>query len=246
MLKPVGNDFIKSYRVRNSLKALERVRDAIGEEAYERFRALLHYRLRGEDFDRSPVGVKVALAFSGGSDSTASLKVLRWAGFDVVPVMARLPQMREPVLVRAQLEGAVIVDVPGYLDVIGAQVRKRAPICGRCHSMVMGAVKGYARERGIKIVASGDLLTFGSLSIYPEGDMVNLNFPAFLAMDKREAISLLGRKYSLGFGCPLWKAASREARVLKRFGIQRVMRELNAGAIDGEIAKALILDILKP
>lgn len=245
MIGKVESDFIKSYRVKNALKALERVKNEIGAEAYGRLRALLHYRLTGKEFDRTPIGVQVALAFSGGSDSTATLKILRWAGFDVVPVMAKLPQMKEPIILNAMKQGAVFVEIPQYLDEMMARVRRRAPICGLCHSMVMDAVKEYARREGIKIVASGDLLTFGSLSIYSEGDIVNLNFPAFLAMDKREAISVLGREYTLGFGCPLWKSAAKEARVLKRFGIQRVMRELNAGAIDGRIAKALILDILK-
>ncbi len=35
----------------------------------------------------------MVVAFSAGSDSTATLKILRWAGFDAIPIMAKLPQM---------------------------------------------------------------------------------------------------------------------------------------------------------
>ncbi len=91
MLKPVGEDFVKRYRLEYNLEALKRVRRDIGEIAHTRLRALIEYRLSGKDFDRSPTGAKVAVAFSGGSDSTATLKVLRWAGFDAIPITVKLP-----------------------------------------------------------------------------------------------------------------------------------------------------------
>jgi len=245
MIEKVESNFIKTYRLQQSLEALERVRGEISEETYERLKALIHYRLYGEEFERSKIDEKIALAFSMGSDSTASLLILKWAGFDVVPVMVKLPQMKDVVFFRARSYGAVFVEVPAYMEVINSQIQKRAPICGKCHSIIMDAVKEHAREEGIKIVASGDLLSIGSISIYKEEDLINLNFPAFLALDKREAIKVLGEKYTLGFGCSLWKHAAKSAPILKRFGIQRVLRELRAGAIDEEIAKTLIKDILK-
>lgn len=143
--------------------------------------------------------------------------------------------------------GAVLVDVPGYMDEMEAQIRKKAPICGRCHAMVMRAVEDYAREKGgVKIVASGDLLSSGLISIYQKNDLVTLNLPAFLAMDKGEAIGIIGGKYDLHFGCPpLLRRAAREAPSIKRFGIQRVLRELRARALTPpEMAERLILDIL--
>ncbi|MBO8174298.1 MAG: ATPase [Thermococcus sp.] len=245
MLKVVGEDFVKRYRLQQSLEALERVRGRISEQSYERLKALVEYRLFGKEFDRTPIDEKIVVAFSAGSDSTATVKILRWAGFEVVPVMVKLPQIREPVLLNAESYGAVFVEIPNYMEVMSEQIEKGAPICGKCHSMIMEAVKDYAKRRGIKIVASGDLLSVGSISIYLEGDVVKLNLPAFLAMDKREAISVLGRKYALGFGCSLWESAARKSPILKKFAIQRVLRELRAGAIDEEIARKLIFDILK-
>ncbi len=244
MIGPVGDDFVKRYRLEYNLEALERVREEIGEEAYSRLKALVEYRLHGKGFERSPIDVKIALAFSAGSDSTASLKILRWAGFDVVPVMAKLPQMSESVIEKAKDYGAVLVEVPGYLEAITEQMKKGAPICGRCHSMIMKAVEDYARENEIKIVASGDLLSSGLISIYKKGNLVVLNLPAFLALDKAEIIELIGGKYDFKFGCPFLWETFRKAPSVKRFAIQRVLRELRARAITPEIAEALILDIL--
>ena len=244
MLEPGKDDFIKRYRLEYNLDALERVREEIGDEAYSRLKDLIEYRLTGKDFDRSPTGVKMVLAFSAGSDSTAALKILRWAGFEVVPVTAKLPQMKESVIEKARREGAVFVNVPNYLKVITAQMDKGAPICGKCHSMVMKAVENYARGEGIRILASGDLLSSGLISIYRSGDLVILNLPAFLALDKAEIIELIGGSYDLKFGCSLLREAFRKAPSVRRFAIQRVLRELRARAITPEIAEKLISDIL--
>ena len=244
MIKPIKDDFVKRYRLEYNLEGLERVRREIGEEAYSRLKGLIEYRLTGKDFDRSPLGIKIALAFSAGSDSTASLKILRWAGFDVIPVTAKLPQMNEGVIEKARREGAVFVDVPNYLETITAQMEKGAPICGRCHSMVMKAVEDYARERGMKILASGDLLSSGLISIYERDGLVVLNFPAFLALDKGEIVDIIGENYDLKFGCPLLWETFKRAPSVKRLSIQRVLRETRAKALPPEMAKALIMDIL--
>ena len=245
MIKPVNDDPIKRYRLEYNLEALERVRELIGGKAYSRLRDLLEYRLHGKEFERSPIDVKVVLAFSGGSDSRAALSILTWAGFNVVPVTVKLPQMSEKAVKIAASSGAVFVDVPGYLESMQKQVEKKAPICGRCHSMVMEAVERYAVENGINLLATGDLLSSGLISIYGKGELVTLNLPAFLALDKAEIIDLIGGKYDLTFGCPLLWEAFRAAPGLKRFSVQRVLRELRARALSPEIAEALILDILR-
>jgi predicted PP-loop superfamily ATPase len=244
MLRPVGEDFVKRYRLEYNLEALEMVRDDIGEDAYSRLKDLIEYRLNGRDFDRSPTGVSIAVAFSAGADSTAALKILKWAGFQVVPITAKLPQMRGETLRKAESYGAVFIESPGYLDVITPQIEKGAPICGRCHSLVMNAVERYARRRGIKIVASGDMLSSGLISIYRKDDLIVLNLPAFLALDKVEIIEIIGGGYDLKFGCPLLWELFRRAPSTKRLSIQRVLREARARALTPEIAKSLIVDIL--
>ncbi|WP_297520264.1 ATPase [Thermococcus sp.] len=244
MIRPIGDDFVKRYRLEYNREALEEIRGRIGEKAYSRLQELLEYRLTGGKFDRSPTGVKIALAFSAGSDSTAALKILRWAGFDVVPITARLPQMRQEEIERASREGAVFVDIHGYREEMEGLIEKRAPICGRCHSMVMNVVERKAIELGIGILATGDLLSSGLISVYPKGELVILNLPAFLALDKGEVIETTGGRYDFSFGCRLWKLAARDNPSIKRYGIQRVLRETRARALKPEMAVRLIEDIL--
>ncbi|NJF26128.1 ATPase [Thermococcus sp. Bubb.Bath] len=244
MLRPVEEDFVKRYRLEYNQEALEGVRGYIGEKAYSRLRALIEYRLSGKDLDRSPLEVKIALAFSAGSDSTAALKILRWAGFEVVPVAVRLPQMREDTLKKAEDYGAVFIEIPEYLDVIRPQIEKGAPICGRCHSLVMNAVEEYARRKGIKILASGDLLSSGLISVYQKNGLIVLNLPAFLALDKGEIIEIIGGEYDFEFGCPLLWELFRKAPSTKRLSIQRVLRETRARALTPQMAEELIQDIL--
>jgi len=243
MLKRV-DDFTKTYRLRYNLEALERVCKSLGKETCHRLKALLELRLYGKSPNREELKVRVAVAFSAGADSTATLKILRWAGFDVVPITAKLPQMSGETLRKARFEGAVFVEVPGYLESMEELIEKGAPICGRCHSMVMDAVERKARELGAKILATGDMLSSGLISIYEKNDIVILNLPAFLALDKGEIIKLIGGEYELDFGCPLlWKLFNR-APSTKRLALQRVLREVRARALTPEMGGKLIRDIL--
>jgi len=238
------SDPIKRYRLRRSLEALERVREAIGETAYSRLRELVILRLEGRDFKRTPTGVRVAVAFSAGSDSTATLKIIRWAGFDAVPITAKLPQMGENTLEKVRSEGAVLVEVPGYEEVIRGLIGKGAPICGRCHSMVMEAVERKARKLGVRVLATGDMLSSGLISIYEKDGMVILNFPAFLALDKGEIIEIIGGEYRLSFGCPLLWELFRKAPSTKRLALQRILRETRARVLSPEMAVELMRDVL--
>jgi len=243
MLTPV-NDPVKRYRLRYNLDALERVREAIGESAYSRLRGLILLRLEGSSLKGTQTGVKVAVAFSAGSDSTATLKILRWAGFEVVPITAKLPQMDDETLQKVRSEGAVLVDVPGYEETMRELIEKGAPICGRCHSMVMEAVERKARQLGVRILATGDMLSSGLISIYEKNDLVVLNLPAFLALDKGEIIEIIGGKYELSFGCPLLWELFRRSPSTKRLALQRILRETRARALSPAMAVELMRDVL--
>ena len=243
MLTPI-NDQVKRYRLRYNLEALEGVRKEISEEAYSRLKALVLYRLEERKFERTPLGVRIAVAFSAGSDSTATLKILRWAGFDVVPITAKLPQMSEKTLEKVRSENAILVEVPDYEKAMRDLIEKGAPICGRCHSMVMEAVERKAIEMGAKILATGDMLSSGLISIYKKGELVILNLPAFLALDKGEIIEIIGGKYELSFGCPLLWELFRRAPSTKRLALQRILRETRARALTPEMAVELMRGVL--
>ncbi|CAB50623.1 hypothetical protein [Pyrococcus abyssi] len=239
---PRARGFVEEFRLKASLRALERVKEFIEPKAYERLRDLVECRLTGKEFERDKINVKIAVAYSGGSDSSATVKILRWAGFDVVPITARLPHISKEKL----REETLFVEVPGYLEEMEKLIEKRAPICGRCHSMVMRAVEEKVRELKIRILATGDMLSIGSGSIYEKENLVILNLPAFLSLNKVDLLSILGwEDYEFKYGCPLWREAVKRVPIMKRFAIQRVLRELRTGAINEDIAKKLIFDILR-
>ncbi|WP_457742470.1 ATPase [Thermococcus sp.] len=240
-----ARDPIKRYRLRYNLDALERVRKVIGENTHSRLRELLLFRLgETKSLNTSPVKTKVAVAFSAGSDSTATLKILRWAGFNAVPITVKLPQMEEETLKKARSEGAIFVEISGYLEAMKERISKGAPICGLCHSMVIEAVELKAKGIGAKILATGDMLSSGLISIYKKNDLVILNLPAFLALDKREIIEITGGKYRLSFGCPLLWELFRRAPSTKRLALQRILRETRARALIPEMAIELMRDVL--
>jgi predicted PP-loop superfamily ATPase len=243
MLTP-AKDPTKRYRLLYNLEALERARGTIGESAYSRLKELILLRLEGKELRGDSTGVKIAVAFSAGADSRAALKILRWAGFDTVPITARLPQMDESTVETARSEGALFVEIHEYSQTMEELIEKGAPICGRCHSMVMGAVEEMTRELGVKILATGDMLSSGLISIYEKNGMVILNLPAFLALDKAEIIGIIGGKYDLEFGCPLLWKLFRKAPSTKRLALQRVLRETRAGALGPEMAVELMRDVL--
>ncbi len=237
-------DYIRLYHLKYNSEALALARRHIGEGTYSRLRAMLDYRIRGIRFRPAPTGERVALAFSGGVDSTASLKVLRWAGFEVVPITAMLPQFDEGTLARIRKEKAVEIEVEGYEEAMRRLLENKAPVCGRCHAMAMKAVEDEAKAEGLEILVTGDTLSFGLLSIYRRNDLTVLNLPAFLALSKRELINLSGERYRPVFGCSLLWEAFRRAPGIKKFSIERVLREVRAGVLTPDIATALIEDIL--
>jgi len=90
------------------------------------------------------------------------------------------------------------------------------------------------------------MLSVGSGSIYYKDGIIILNLPAFLALSKPELLDILNwKKYELKFGCPLWREAVKKVPIMKRFAIQRILREVRAGVLPRDMARELIMDVLK-
>lgn len=100
----------------------------------------------------------------------------------------------------------------------------------------------FAEKREYKFIAFGDMLSVGSHSIIKMGEMYRLNIPAMLSLTKEDHIEMVGEEFD-GFGCEFLKNLHKKYPHLKRYSIQRVLRELRCQSISPETAGKLIKDI---
>ena len=151
-----------------------------------------------------------------------------------------------------------------YSELIEESFTGRFHPCGRCSKVIENTVCRYAIENEIPIVIFGDMLATGSQCIteqicdFDETDenvvddvdevleknrIIRLNLPASLAVSKLENKSLT-EHYNLskfkGFGCPLLYEVHRKFPHMKRYSIQRILRETRSGVLEPGEALDLI------
>ena len=151
-----------------------------------------------------------------------------------------------------------------YADLIEESFSGRFHPCGRCSKIIEETVYGYAVKNDIPIVIFGDMLATGSQCITEQicnlnendkkdkGDIDNevdnnkvirLNLPASLSVSKSENKSLTSH-YNLikfkGFGCPLLYEVHKKFPHMKRYSIQRILRETRSGVLEPGEALDLI------
>ena len=110
-------------------------------------------------------------------------------------------------------------------------------------------MKKYAKDNEIPIIIFGDMLATGSQCInLQEDSLYRLNLPASLSVGKQEIKSLI-KNYNLntfkGFGCPLLYEVHRKFPYMKKFSIQRILRETRSGALEPGEALDLIWSFYK-
>jgi len=186
--------------------------------------------------------VTVAVSYSGGSDSTASLYLLKQMGFKVVALTYYPSDIILPKRTRSIIENVVKdLDVPHeYImgdmsDIIQDALEGRYHPCGRCHKNMEDVVIDRAINMGIEAITFGDLLPTGSQTISIKAGMLRINLPALLALKKKDMKYLSARVLgyeSPGFGCPLLKEVHRKNPSKKFFTAQRVLREVRAGILE--------------
>ena len=110
-------------------------------------------------------------------------------------------------------------------------------------------MKRYAKTNKIPLIIFGDMLATGSQCInLQEDSLYRLNLPASLSVGKQEIKSLI-KNYDLktfkGFGCPLLYEVHRKFPHMKKFSIQRILRETRSGALEPGEALDLIWSFYK-
>ncbi|EHP87083.1 7-cyano-7-deazaguanine synthase [Methanotorris formicicus] len=249
-------EIIKEIRLNTSKKALKLIKEKnlIDLDVYDNLMNLLNRRIKGEKFYRFDVRHKptCVVAFSGGVDSSASA-IISKSIFDVVGVTVYSKYiMHEEVKNHIKNLSKKLDIKHEFIDINMDEIAKdvedgRYHPCGRCHKAVEEAVINYAKNKGIKFVIFGDLLSVGYLSIIPMDDgLIRINMPAFLSLTKNENRKILRQnniEIKLPYGCPLVKKAHKH-RHMKKFTIQRILREVRAQVVDKDEGLKNILDIL--
>ena len=259
-------DFLnKEYKLKLSLKTLSNLDlDYVGIENLQK---TIEYKLDNIysfnfenyfnefEFEESQ-NIEAVVALSGGVDSSFSLILAKMLGFNPVAVTVDpgtiiLPnQFKKNIKTLTEsLNIAHEYIKTDYSDIVKESFTGNVHPCGRCSKSTSNLVKQYAKNNEIPIIVFGDMLATGSQCINLQDDsLYRLNLPASLSVGKQEIKSLI-KNYDLqtfkGFGCPLLYEVHRKFPYMKKFSIQRILRETRSGALEPGEALDLIWSFYK-
>ena len=200
--------------------------------------------------------VEAVVALSGGVDSSFSLILAKKLGFNPIAITVDpgtiiLPKqfknniklLTESLNIKHEYINA------DYSQVIKESFTGKLHPCGRCSKNTGEISKKYAKDNKIPIIIFGDMLATGSQCInLQEDSLYRLNLPASLSVGKQEIKSLI-KNYDLktfkGFGCPLLYEVHKKFPYMKKFSIQRILRETRSGALEPGEALDLIWSFYK-
>jgi hypothetical protein len=259
-------DFLnKNYKLKLSKKTIHNLSlDMVGLNNLEK---TIDYKLdniysfnfddyfRENEFEESS-DIEAVVALSGGVDSSFSLILAKKLGFNPIAVTVDpgtiiLPNQFKK-NIRILIESLDVkheyIDAD-YSQVIAESFDGTVHPCGRCSKNTGQLVKQYAKDNEIPIIVFGDMLATGSQCMnLQEDSLYRLNLPASLSVGKQEIKSLI-RNYDLqtfkGFGCPLLYEVHMKFPHMRKFSIQRILRETRSGALEPGEALDLIWSFTK-
>ena len=246
--KTISNLDLDLVGLKNLEKAIDNKLENIYSFNFETF-------FSENEFDESE-NIEVVVALSGGVDSSFSLILAKKLGFNPIAVTVDpgtiiLPKQfkRNIELLTESLKIRHEYIDADYSQIIDESFTGKVHPCGRCSKNTSELVREYAKVNKIPIIVFGDMLATGSQCINMQEDsLYRLNLPASLSVGKQEIKSLI-RTYDLsefkGFGCPLLYEVHRKFPYMKKFSIQRILRETRSGALEPGEALDLIWSFYK-
>lgn len=200
----------------------------------------IHERLKANDYEK--INFKAVVALSGGVDSSSSLIIAKQLGFNPIAVTVNPGSIILPNYFRVGVENLTqkLGVEHRYLDVemkevIGGALEGNFHPCGRCSRVIEEAVSQFTRDNGIPFLIYGDLLSTGAQSFQMEENILRINLPALLALIKGDVKKIAGKmgvEKKGGYGCPLIGEVHKKHPHMRRFSIQRVLRETRAGVLE--------------
>ena len=259
-------DFLnKNYKLKLSKKTinnlnsdligLKNLQQAIEDKLVNIYSFNFENYLNENEFEKAQ-NTESVVALSGGVDSSFSLILAKKLGFNPIAVTVDPGTIILPKQFKNNIEKLCsALDVSheyiktDYSDVVEESFTGNVHPCGRCSKNTGELVKEYAKSKEIPIIIFGNMLATGSQCInLQEDSLYRLNLPASLSTGKQEIKSLI-RKYDLstfkGFGCPLLYEVHRKFPHMKKFSIQRILRETRSGALEPGEALDLIWSFYK-
>lgn len=200
----------------------------------------------------------ILVAYSGGTDSSASLLLLKRWGYNPLAVTSDAgPRILPPNLKEQIKEICSIVKVDHeFIDVshdmqvtISGAIEGRFHPCGSCHSITMNSITEYALRKKIGILVTGELLPHGRQALEINGNLLLVHLPAALALTKFKTVSICGKEHlntqSHQFGCQFLSQIHGTVPGMIQPSIDRVLRELEAGILTNGKALSYIKYILR-
>ncbi len=194
---------------------------------------------------------QAVVALSGGVDSSFSLIIAKFMGFNPIAVTVNPGNIILPKYFQNNVESlsdklnVKHVYIPVEMDdIIKDSLEGRFHPCGRCSKVIKCAVLDYTKENKIPFLISGDLLSTGTQSIVVYNDIIKISLPAMLSATKGEIKNVVS-KYDIfkkgGYGCPLINEVHKKYPHMRKYSIQRVLRETRAGILEPGEALEMIM-----
>jgi len=208
--------------------------------------------VKGSGQDKKRPQFQSVVALSGGVDSSASLIIAQMLGFHPLAVTVNPGDIILPRYFRDYVESLTqnLGVEHRYLEVdmqevIYGSLEGRFHPCGRCSKIIEKAVLDFAGDNHIPFLIYGDLLSTGAQSLQWEevrgennlktGKILRINLPALLSLKKGDVKKVAGSwgvKKRGGYGCPLIGEVHKKHPHMRRYSIQRVLRETRAGILE--------------
>jgi predicted PP-loop superfamily ATPase len=210
--------------------------------------------IKNHSVDKS---ARIAVAFSGGVDSSAALVILKECGFEPEAITVDLGHIfvnpREITKIghwclQIGLKQLLIPPKKTIIDIVQRTRDSRIHPCGECHAVVLDSIREYAVENGYSVMITGELLPTGRQSIEDSGQLITIHLPGALALTKHrtEVIAKENGKVTnrRTFGCRLLNESHECGWKMTGPSIFRVLRELEAGILTSGQALEYIKSIV--
>lgn len=173
------------------------------------------------------VDIKVAVAFSGGVDSSTSLIYMKKLGLKTIAITVKAG----PYIISRHLEDEIknfvyknkvkikIVNLgTSFHEIVEkAMMGHRVP-CGECHKVTEKTVYNEMMKENIRVIAFGDLLLTDQHSLHfdKKKEILRINLPA---LTKTET-AIIARQHGhtgikFKYGCPLLRLKLKGINILK-------------------------------